>query len=173
MSKDKEYYKERRVRYRKNHFCVWCLKQNAYTLNGRPLCFDCSAKMAKYKRDKWYSTKEATEERKAYRKQLRQKHIDNHECSVCGKKLPDGWIYKQCSRCKAHNAIRQRTENTFMRGHNGLCWLCNKEKCIDGKKLCQKCYDRQLIRQAKATEAAKNKLKHPWKNKPYGRKLYE
>ena len=156
---------ERTKLYKKLKLCVYCGNKDAYTLGGRSACFDCAEKYAKQKHDKHYANKETIEKRKADRKALRERHIQNHECTVCGKKLPTAYKYKTCKSCRAYNRIRQRTTDTFSRGEFGICWTCNKQPSIQGKKLCQECYDRQLNILSKIP-INKN---HKWRKIIYGK----
>lgn len=138
------YGKEYRKMCKKFHLCVYCKQQDAYTIGGRSACYECAEKMAKLKKTKYYSTTEARQKRCEERKQLRQRHIARHECTVCGKKLAENYLYKTCSHCRTYNKIRQRTNDSFMRGEFGICWQCNKEPCIAGKRVCDKCYEMKL-----------------------------
>jgi hypothetical protein len=154
-----QYGKEYRSMCKRLKVCVYCLCQDAYTLAGRSACFDCAEKYAKRRKEKYSAI-----DRSAYRKELRQRHIANHECTVCGKKLPQEYKYKTCKGCMAYNKLRQRTSETFSRGKYGLCWTCNKQPAIQGKGLCKDCYDRQLSILRKIP-INKN---HKWRNLNYG-----
>ena len=156
------YGKEYRSMCKKLKICVSCKNQDAYTLAGRTYCSDCAEKYAKLKHDKFYTNKESIEQRKKQRKELRERHIKNHECSVCGNKLPENYKYHTCSKCRTYNKLRQNS--SFTRGENGICWTCNKEKALKGKRLCQKCYDRQL----KILSAIPINLNHKWRKFKYG-----
>ena len=160
------YGKEYRAMCKRLKICVACKSQDAYTLGGRSSCFDCAEKYAKNKHDKYYSNKETISKRKAERKALRERHIQNHECTVCGKNLTTDYTYKTCKSCRAYSRIRQRTSNTFTRGDYGLCWTCNNQPSIQGKKLCQECYDRQLNILSKIPI----KKNHPWRKIIYGKR---
>ena len=51
-----------------------------------------------------------------------------------------------CDGCAANMRIRAKNKRqeagvNWPRGGNGFCWLCNKRKAIEGKRLCQTCYD--------------------------------
>lgn len=144
------------------HLCVRCKNEDAYTMNGRSLCQDCAQKDKDRKR-RDNSTEEARQKRCEQRRKLVQRHIENHECTVCGKKLQDDCHYKRCDSCRYYNKMRQRTSKTFTRGLFGVCWQCNKEPCATGKKLCQSCYEKRV-------EIARENLKkvnlenHIWRN---------
>lgn len=163
-----EYGKEYRAMCKRLHLCVYCMKKDAYTLGGRSACYECAEKMAKSKKVKYYSTEEARQKRCEERRKLRQRHIENHECAVCGKKLDENYRYKTCSACRKYNAIRQRKNDTFMRGKFGICWQCNKEPCIEGKRVCRKCYEMKLKILSKIKT---DNSSHPWRSKIYGRKV--
>lgn len=153
------YQRELRVSCKRLHICVQCYKQDAYTLVGRTLCADCAAKDAARHRQK-YSLKEEAEKRKEERRLKRQRHIENHECTECGKKLPQNYTYRLCARCRGRK--RRRWKKKDMRGVDGMCSRCGKELCMEGKRLCAKCYEKQLPIAQKGL-AAIDMVNHPWR----------
>lgn len=154
-----KYGKEYRAMCKRLHICVSCLNQDAFTLIGRTYCADCAAKNAAKKRKK-YSTKEAREKRSEQRRLLRQRHIENHECAECGKKLPENYNFHLCSACRWKK--RRRWHRKDMRGVDGMCSRCGKELCMEGKKLCAKCYEK-VVPIAMKSLSAVNKENHPWR----------
>lgn len=150
------YSTERYYLYKKLNMCVNCGKQDAYTLVGRALCQDCAEKEATRKRQRDKSL------RQTQRKALRQKHIENHECVVCGKPLPKDYKYKSCTQCRNYNKLRERTDKTFTRGENGVCYLCNKKTSMENKRLCKNCYEK-IVLVALQNLKHVNIKKHIWK----------
>ena len=150
------YSTERYYLYKKLNMCVNCGNQDAYTFGGRALCQNCAEKEALRKKQRDKSL------RQAQRKTLRQKHIENHECVVCGKLLPKDYKYKSCTQCRVYNKLRQRTDKTFTRGEYGVCYLCNKEQAMDGKRLCKKCYEKIVVVSLQNLTKV-NLKKHIWK----------
>ena len=136
------YGKELRKFCKENQICLRCYEKDAYTMNGRTYCSKCADILAKYKRETVDKCK-----RNEQRKALRQKHIENHECAVCGIKLQENYTYKLCERCRGKSQnkwAKQHSETYMQRGLYGICWQCNKEKAIEGKRLCENCYNKQL-----------------------------
>lgn len=164
--RNKEEYKEQKkanYEYLKNHQrCVACGKQDAFTLNGYIRCADCSDKHKE--KNKIYN-KQNREEISIKKKELyqlnKQYRIENHLCVTCGKELEIGSQYKTCERCRYINRKRKENERinngTYPneRGEYGICYKCNKEKALEGKRLCQDCYNQAI----KALEIGREKFK--------------
>ena len=78
---------------------------------------------------------------KDYRKQLRNCHIMNNECSNCGRKLP-----KSCTKRKRCDTCRQiekenKDKNRVDRTAKSMCHTCNIRKQKPGRLRCQLCTD--------------------------------
>ena len=138
---------EYRAKLKANHICRDCKQTDAYTLAGRTYCADCAKKMANRKREK---RTESREEYSAKRAEYRKKLIEEKRCSRCGKKLPDGWKRKLCIECltyfrrKAEERRREKGQKTWdMRCQDGVCFVCGA-KSMDGKRMCQACYDKRV-----------------------------
>lgn len=151
MPRTEEQKKERNIRDSKNreylkivHRCRECKKIDAYTMIGRTFCADCVARNTELKREKYNS-----EKCKEIQKKIREQRKSEHKCVYCGKKLKDGYAFATCDLCREKQRERKRIRdakknNNYPRGGNGICWQCNKEPCIDGKHLCQSCYDNKM-----------------------------
>lgn len=121
----------------KLHQCVRCTQQDARTLIGKPLCFDCLE--LKRTENKAYDQSKSQAKSK-------QKAIDSGLCTHCRKrKAPDG--YKTCAYCRAkQKAIRdaKRAESNRIRRDEansyGLCSHCLKEPVYEDYGVCYKCY---------------------------------
>lgn len=75
-----------------------------------------------------------------YRKQLRNQHITNGECSDCGRKLPksDTTIRKRCDICRQAekaNKDKKRVDRTT----RNTCHTCNIRPQKPGRLRCQLC----------------------------------
>lgn len=149
---------------KEKRLCTACQSKDAYTMIGRSLCASCASKSATYKREHSDPAK-----RSAQRKELRLKHIANHECTVCGRRLSDQYLYKTCEYCRAKKRRSWlKKDRVLDRGSLGVCYTCNKNQTIPGKGLCQECYNRQIPIALKALQAI-DKNKHPWKGIRYGK----
>lgn len=127
---------------KRNHMCVRCHKQDAFTLGGRSMCADCAAKQRE-RGAKFYARHKSEVCNKRKRKYAENKA--NKVCPRCGKRIIDNGKKVICYSCRVKDAIRKQNKNlsegvNYPRGDNGLCWQCNKEKAIEGKKLCVKCF---------------------------------
>lgn len=144
--------------YKAHHICPNCKKQDAYTLGGRALCYDCAEK----DRERHAELRKAPdykEKRKIREGKWKNRMLSTGRCVRCGK-INTNSKYKICGICRSKNKIAWQdkvgaTNQNYPRGENGYCFVCNKEKAIDGKRLCQKCYDRQLPIALKSLEYAK------------------
>lgn len=140
---------EYRVKLKKAHLCRDCKKQDAYTLAGRTYCYDCAEKqrIAKANARKDPVKRERMLEQ---HRQMQERYEQQHRCKLCGKPLEKNYTYKTCKMCrfKMAKAIKKSRYKIHgipnLRGENGICWQCNKQPCIEGKKLCQSCYDMKL-----------------------------
>ena len=120
--------------------CVCCGKQDAYTLNGRALCFECCEKRRKY----------YNERQSRYSVAQQQKYRRNKSegvCIRCGKeKAVEGLILREKCRIKEKwSKKRYRSKHPGMSYDDalylGLCTKCRHEPPLEGQKLCAKCYE--------------------------------
>ena len=131
---------------KKANLCTKCGKQDAYTIYGKALCFECEKK-ARERQIKWY---QANRDRQHdYRKRKREERKAAGLCPKCGKRrLEKG--EKQCAYCRSRNRVyseRYQRKNgvNYPRGDNGFCYRCNKVPAMEGRRLCEKCYGKTLI----------------------------
>ncbi len=145
------------------HMCTRCHKQDAYTLGGRSLCAECAKKQRE--RGKKFRAIHRDDVRARNRKNYLRAKAENR-CPTCGRKKD--WLDEEvsCYRCRIKDGRRKREKLlsagvNYPRGENGICWQCNKEPAIRGKKLCQKCYDMASKNLAKGREMLKQQ-NHLW-----------
>lgn len=149
--------KQDRAWYIQHNVCPKCGKQDSFTLSGRVLCADCADRASQKQRER-LSTPEA---RKAdsmkvmsYQNRLRE----NRLCLRCRKPLEPDTKYVRCPICRAIS--RNKREPTWI--DPDLCHACHKAPPIEGKKVCQACYER-LCRNAAHARQSINREKHPWR----------
>lgn len=145
-----EYYKRIREIAKAEHRCIQCGKQDAYTLNGRARCSVCADK-GKVADRKRYQTHNGSEAQKKVRENRASKGL----CVRCGRIAPPG--RRTCALCISHTNQNLRDKKiaegmNWPRGSNGICWTCNKEPVMEGKKICQSCYEKTMKSQQMATE---------------------
>lgn len=115
-------------------------------MNGHSLCADCMEKDAEYKRKLRAKNpyKYSDEQKK-----IRDRRKKEGRCTRCGRELPYQYSFKTCPICRieTRNRLRNIRANTDknIHGHNGICWTCNKNPAIDGKKMCEDCYSKNNI----------------------------
>lgn len=154
---NKEQEKKNREYLKRVNRCISCQKQDSYTIGGRSYCFDCVTKRreinARY--------------RESHREQIKLKEAELRNnrkrlglCVRCGLEIKKGDDSVYCDRCKGiKRKEKKRYSNkgvNYPRGANGFCWRCNKKPAIDGKKLCEDCYSKQLMYLEKAMEVNRN-----------------
>lgn len=150
---------EYRAMLKRNHFCVRCRKQDAYTLGGRTYCFECAEKNRLAQAE---ARKDPVKREKANQKARERaaRLAENGQCVQCGGIAIEG--KRRCKRC-------QNITNKWFREHRArtprllgvVCWRCNKSPCENGKKLCKECYEKQLPIMLAAAEASKAKRHRP------------
>lgn len=150
MINKSEYDKRMREIMKREHRCIQCGKQDAYTLNGRSRCSVCAEKgrIADKKRYTTHCSPEAT-------KAVRENRGAQGLCVRCGRIAPPGRRVCQLCVSRTNKNLRDRKiaeGMNYPRGSNGIYWTCNKEPVMEGKKICQSCYEKTMIAQRMATE---------------------
>ena len=134
---------------KKHHYCTACRKQDAYTLSGKILCFECAEKLNKQHREDYHRRKEYHLEKRTKTRKYRK---ENGLCRECGQKAVEGRTL-----CEKHLAIaRNRNKKSYdkKREEKGLisrmvateldyCWKCLKAPATKGK-LCDECYEKAM-----------------------------
>lgn len=135
------------------HKCRECRGIDAYTMNGRTHCAECAEKIAERAR------KAREKDPKKYaemQKGIRDKRREEGKCTRCGRELPYQYSFKTCPLCRIYGRNRLRNiradTDKNVRGYNGICYQCNKEPAIEGKKLCRSCYSMKMHYLEKAME---------------------
>ena len=159
LEKRREYVKQTRDFYRKNHLCSVCGKNKVF--GDEKTCPECRAKdqnrkdnytQEKKDRDykKWY------ENRKIKNKEIHNKRIELGLCTKCGKRKADEG-YRTCTKCRKKNTEYNRTrnykkENNSDRIKQDLCYFCDNP-VEEGFKVCEK--HRQLNIEKSRSKKAK------------------
>lgn len=140
---------------KQHHYCRECKKVDAYTLAGRHLCAECSAKKAERDREKM----RGNEKRRAYERRRKERMKRAGVCPNCGRTLPaKGYPYVTCERCRAKDRERRRRRreasgavSRAMYKELGLCVTCGRPRIkdklgCDGQEilLCERCYANAL-----------------------------
>lgn len=131
------------------HKCVRCGSQDARTLIGKPLCFDCCERKSEEMRGVDQSES---------RKRSREKAVSNGICTHCYKRKTDG-VHKTCNYCR-EEAKRKRNEQRAALGliprseakEYGVCSLCLKNPRLPGQNTCEKCYS-MVVNKFKGTQS--------------------
>lgn len=139
--------------------CVQCGRDDAYTMGKRSLCERC-AEMYRGYFSKYMLDNEKREKRSSMMRDTWDGRKLDGLCPRCGTR-PSGNGYVLCSICRAkqRNYMR-RYRNNPPRGEYGVCWTCNKNEVLQGKKLCQECYEKAVKNCEAATKARLEKQFH-------------
>ena len=130
------------------HLCVKCGRMDARTLDGKTHCLHCSKLLAAMARQTY-----DPEHEKVLRDTRRANWIAAGLCSTCGrpKEEPERAMCIDCRvKARMRKAKLKIKRGIMPRGVNGICYQCKKAPAIEGKKLCQTCYDVKIISLAKA-----------------------
>lgn len=137
---------------KRNHFCLDCRKQDAYTFAGHSYCYECNEKRNAKAREYRAANREQTNARRMER--YGQKKSD-FRCVFCGRPLDLLDRTVTCHRCNARRS--NRFAMTYERQRlPGMCHQCCKAPPLPGKKLCQSCYDKNLPTLQKMWDARKH-----------------
>lgn len=127
-------------------------KERVEFLKEKGICIDCGKERAMFNRvrcpeclDKVKENAEATRS-EASKEQRRQKQREkfkwcqaNGICTNCLKRKAT--IGKSCTECYAKRKKKEPIKKRDLWAYTDKCMLCGGER-IEGKKVCQKCYER-------------------------------
>ena len=127
-------YTDRAEYYKKLKRCTKCGKQDAQTLIGKPLCFECNERNKKYSREHY--RRKGNPSSKIRYEYLKEKGI----CVDCGKrKAKIGRV--RCEICLNKNN-KANTKSMISREdvrYMNLFYLCCKKPVVKGYNLCENC----------------------------------
>lgn len=169
----KKYRNSYRRLLKREQLCVCCRKQDAYTLNKRALCADCSERIAAAQRERMAQNAGLAERKSLRSKELYNSRKEQGLCPKCGKRRPDGEHRIFCLACLARGRRYDKRKFDKLYGPDrltkqnvsefGICSTCFKSPAECGK-LCESCYAKHLISLNTAREAFQEKCaNHPWR----------
>lgn len=131
--------------------CVICKKQDAYTLSGRQLCYECCEKAAIKRRKAAVNDENFYKKQYAHKKLIREERTGLGLCADCGKRpIESGDL---CLFCRAKKRAYDREYyHKYRKVPNEplseeICVKCKKHPRAFGTKLCANCYE-QICRAA-------------------------
>lgn len=144
-----EYQKEYKATLRKLHRCIQCNNQDARTLIGKPLCFNCLEKKSKAMKGIDQSIAQS---------KIRQKCADNGICTSCCKRKTDG-VHKTCQFCREkykkqyHNKLSEQGKiRRSEAAEYGLCSKCLTKPRYKEYNTCYECYN-EIVNRFKGTQS--------------------
>lgn len=157
----RNYKKDNYEFWKSRNMCGRCGNKDAYTMRGRVLCAECVEKYAQRRRDN-------SEHYKKNRRDRYERLKSEHKCVCCGVQLPNDRKATLCEKCYqkqySKTKIKRKLNRKSSRNLGDICNRCNKNKKMDGKKLCVSCYKKTMKALAKAEEAKKAKgLNEYWR----------
>lgn len=158
-------YKHRLYWARKNSgLCVQCGKEDAYTMNGRARCAECSRKKTERAKKKYLENPEFKEEKLNYGREHRRKNKAAGLCISCGRPAEQGHVY--CGRCLVRQRIYYHENYVFSAPPpDSVCRHCRKAPVVEGYKLCVDCLDHMRVIGARGSAVVlenRKRFVHPW-----------
>lgn len=157
----RQYDKETYEWLKEHHLCTKCKKQDAYTLIGRILCYECSCKNIDRVKKRYRDKKVHI----LIKEKERNEHLKQHGICIRCRKRPARKGHTRCSVCSGkdkkyydENKIKSYAREDAIA--NGLCCTCLKEKVKPGYKVCENCYENLSIAQEKADRSYLRKSNH-------------
>lgn len=152
-----------RLKLKEAHICRECKKQDAYTLAGRTRCSECAEKLRAAKANA-RADPEKREKMLLQKREQLARYRNQNKCLNCGKQLHNG--ERLCGICRE----RQRRASQKSRELHGvvprlpgiICWQCNKQPLMDGKRLCPSCYEKK-VKTARENAKKVELENHPWR----------
>lgn len=132
------YYKDLYNTRRMLHRCVQCGKQDAFTLNGRVYCADCTEWRRMYYLKRAEARPEVLENARAHMATRRVALQEKGICPTCGKRKVTP-PYATCDQCRAKARERDRAKRGWYIRDDTLCAKCHKRLRLEGKKMCAEC----------------------------------
>lgn len=162
-------------KYKENHQCTICGKQDELTLSGRAYCRQC----AERKREKRRTRKQegrctacgrqddrtlagkatcerCSEEISACKIQRERRYLESGQCIICGRSDEPLQENGMCSICTEKQSNRKRSlAETRKREHR--CTSCGQQdsRTLDGLTICQACCDRMSQQRDRRHEHSK------------------
>lgn len=148
---------------RKNGICVTCGKQDAYTILGRCRCYECTEKQKKAVNDKYKNDYEYRTKVRSINKEWTDQHKADGVCIYCGKRdAKEDHVYCESCLAKKRYMFHANKPYKLERSQTGLCYRCQKDVPMQGKKVCEKCYA-YLFENMKKARLKQDNSKHIWK----------
>lgn len=134
---EKEFYEMRK----RAGLCPKCGREDAYTMAGRVMCAECAEK-ARIKAERRRKDPDKRETMYNSVKSIKHARKADGLCPECGGKPVDGRV--RCVSCTIKSMAYKRKcrGGPIPRGEYGVCWTCNRESALPGKRLCKSCYDK-------------------------------
>lgn len=144
-----EYAHEYRETLKAMHKCTYCRQQDARTLIGKPLCFDCLEK----KRIKAKNYNQSASQKKS-----RTKALQKGLCTQCLKRKPSPG-FATCNYCREkfkEYYYSKRLESGKVKRSEakeyGLCSLCLTNPRYKNYNTCESCYN-YVVNKFKGTQS--------------------
>lgn len=137
-------------RYEEYHFykdlkiCVRCHKNPAEP--KKVMCLECAGR----ERDRYHQKgrSPSTLQKDSERRKIHYRTCkENNTCPRCGRSV-ENKRYVYCARCRAKmKEQREKGRGDISRSERvayGICYICGKDKVVQGKSTCENCYQKRL-----------------------------
>lgn len=146
------------------HRCTACAQKDAYTMAGRALCADCSARNNERMRVSY--KKDPSKKREAQRERCDRLRADGI-CIQCGSRPVEDTLHSRCRICRSLNFRRwrkkSRKNSRDTANQCGLCYKCFKPLEDGEEKMCRECRDKVLKFSKTGRESQGDKIGSEWR----------
>lgn len=124
--------------YKKLGICVHCRQDNIYKKLSTILCLSCLHKQREKYINEPYQVRKNRQKRQRNASKIKYYKRKLEElCPRCRRKSDNEFVY--CYYCRKKQTLKynhKRYDNEIL----NICNLCGKNKRIEGKRVCNKCY---------------------------------
>lgn len=127
---------------------------------NRKMCYECLGR----ERDRYYHRKnfgildDQSKKKNEHKMQIYYERKQNGICTRCGKKeAQHGLLCNRCySTCRVRAVSKVSDIDRSERPSYGICYICGKAPVINGKKVCERCYETRMKTMPKMWERRNN-----------------
>lgn len=127
--------------------CIECKKQDAYTLSGRQLCYECCEKAAIRRHNAAANDEDFYKKQYTHKKIVREERKSLGLCVDCGKRPMESgdlcWFCREKKRAYDREYYHKTKKIVpDKKPDENICTRCKKNPRAFGIKLCSDCYEK-------------------------------
>ena len=132
--------------YKMQHRCTACGNRDAFTMNGRALCAECTEKNNRRALERYHANEAARKSKLEREKKTQDERRANGICIECGKRPVESDKYTRCEVCRSRQLMRyhrnKKRESRDVADHCGLCFKCLKPLDNPESRMCNACAEK-------------------------------